>query len=77
MNRAEAKVAVKTAEVGLTYQWYFKNAGVSKFALTNSFKGNSYSVAMTDTRAGRQVYCVVTDKYGNSVKSNTVTLSMK
>ena len=32
---------------------------------------------MSASRSGRQVYCVVTDKYGNSVKSNVVTLRMK
>ena len=75
-NGAKATVKVVATGEGLSYQWYFKNAGASKFVLTNSFKGNSYSIAMDATRAGRQVYCVVTDKYGNSVQSNTVTLSM-
>ncbi len=32
---------------------------------------------MNGTRSGRQIYCVVSDKYGNSVKSDTVTLSME
>ena len=31
---------------------------------------------MDSSRNGRKVYCVVTDKYGNSVKTNTVTLAM-
>ena len=29
-----------------------------------------------ESRAGRQIYCVVTDKYGISVKTDTVTLNM-
>jgi raffinose/stachyose/melibiose transport system permease protein len=45
--------------------------------LTNSFKGASYYVKMTNARAGRQVYCVITDKYGNSVKTNVATLNKK
>ena len=72
-----AKVTVKATGDGLTYKWYFKNKGASKFSYTSSFTGNSYSVKMSADRAGRQVYCVVTDQYGNSVTSNTVTLGMK
>ena len=71
-----AKVTVQATGDGLTYQWYYKNAGASKFSLTDSFKGNSYSVSMSAARSGRQVYCVITDKYGNSVTTDTVTLTM-
>ncbi|MBR6754388.1 MAG: SH3 domain-containing protein [Clostridia bacterium] len=71
-----AKVTVSASGEGLKYQWYFKNKGDSKFTLTNSYKSNTYSVEMNGDRAGRQVYCVITDKYGNSVKTNTVTLGM-
>ena len=76
----EGKSAIVTVNVsgeGLTYKWYFKNAGASKFSYTSSFTGNSYSITMSSARAGRQVYCVVADQYGNSVQSNTVTLSMQ
>ena len=81
-NAAAPKGAVATVKLtasgeGLIYKWYFKNKGASSFSLTNSFTGNTYSVTMDASRAGRQVYCVVSDKYGNSVKSNTVTLNMK
>ncbi len=72
-----AKVVVTATGDGLTYKWYYANKGASTFTYTSTFKGNTYSVAMDSTRVGRRVYCVVTDKYGNSVKTNTVTLSMK
>ncbi len=71
-----AKVSVSAQGDGLTYKWYYKNAGASKFALTTTFKSNTYSVKMTDARNGRQIYCVISDKYGNTVKSNVVTLTM-
>ena len=73
---ATAKVIVSASGDGLTYTWYFKNKGASAFSKTTSFTGNSYSVKMDTSRHGRQVYCVVKDKYGNSVKTETVTLSM-
>lgn len=69
-----AKVSVSVSGEGLTYQWYFKNAGEKKFSLTKSFKGSSYSVKMDASRAGRQVYCIVTDKKGNFVISDVATL---
>lgn len=72
-----AKVSFTAVGDGLTYKWYYKDKGASKFALTTTFKSNSYSVSMTAARAGRQVYCIVTDKYGKTAQTNTVTLSMK
>jgi predicted DNA binding CopG/RHH family protein len=69
-----AKVTVKAIGDGLTYQWYIKNAGSSKW-VKSSVTTNTYSVKMSAAVEGRQVYCVVRDKYGNSVKSKTVTLN--
>ena len=72
-----AKVTVSAEGEGLTYKWYYKDKGSKKFTRTTAFKGASYSVQMTAARSGRQVYCVVTDKYGNTVTTKIVTLSMK
>ena len=71
-----ANVSFTATGDGLTYTWYFKNKGVSYFSKTNSFTSNSYSVAMDATRDGRQIYCVVKDKYGNCVETDVVTLIM-
>lgn len=72
-----AKVTFKAAGEELKYEWYYKNAGESAFTKTSTFTGNSYSVQMNAARHGRQVYCKITDKNGNSVQTETVTLSMK
>ena len=72
----DASVYVDAIGEDLTYAWYYRNAGSSKFTLTTAFTGNTYSVSMTAARSGRQVYCVITDKYGNSVQTDTVTLTM-
>jgi len=61
---------------GLTYEWYYKNAGASKFVKTTTFTGPEYSAQMSQARAGRQIYCVVTDQYGFSVQTETVTLQL-
>ena len=71
----QAKVTVSATGDGLTYTWYFKNKGASSYS-KSSITTNTYTMTMDANRAGRQIYCVVKDKYGNSVKSNVVTLYM-
>ena len=72
-----AKISVKAQGDGLTYEWYYKNADSSIFIYTDTFTSNTYSVSMSAARHGRKVYCLITDKYGNTAKSDTVTLKMK
>ena len=67
---------MKASGDGLKYAWYFKNPGASRFNYTSTFAGDTYTTLMSDSRNGRQVYCVITDKYGNSVTTNTVTMRM-
>jgi len=69
-----AYVTVKVGGEGLTYEWWYKNAGASKFSKTTAFTSNTYSLAVTGARNGRQLYCVITDQYGNRVTTKTVTL---
>ncbi|MBR5529330.1 MAG: leucine-rich repeat domain-containing protein, partial [Oscillospiraceae bacterium] len=71
----QAKTTLKATGDGLKYTWYFKNKGAASFS-KSSLTGTSYYVTMKAACDGRQVYCVVTDKYGTSVKSSVVTLSM-
>ena len=71
-----AKVTVKAAGDGLTYTWYVKDKGAKKFTKT-TVKTASYSAKMTSKVNGRQVYCVVKDKYDKTVQSKTVSLKMK
>ena len=70
------KTTVKAVGDGLTYQWYIKNEGSSKFN-KSSVTTATYSCEMSEKSDGRQIYCVVTDKYGKTAQSNTVTLTMK
>ncbi len=68
-----ATVSVKAQGEGLKYQWYIKNAGSSTFS-ASSTKTAEYSVEMTNARANRELYCVITDAFGNSVTTDTVKL---
>ena len=71
-----AAVSLEAQGDGLTYAWYFKNAGSSEFALAASFTGAEYSIEMSEARDGRMVYCVVTDRYGCTATSDIVSLNM-
>ena len=72
---AKATVKVTATGEGLKYTWWYAPAGSTKYS-KSSVTGASYSVTMDATRAGRKLYCVVSDAYGNSVKSNTVTINL-
>lgn len=70
-----ASTSVAVSGEGLKYQWYFKDAGTSKFSKASTTK-STYKVKMSDKRNGRKIYCVITDSYGASVTSATVTLKV-
>ncbi len=75
-KNATAKVTVKASGDGLKYTWYIKNAGSTKY-IKSSITKSTYSVKMTAKTKNRLVYCVVTDKYGKTIKTVTVKLKMK
>ena len=72
----EAVVSFEAEGEGLTYKWYYKDQGSKEFLLSSKCTDNRYTAEMNEARDGRQVYCVVTDKAGNSLKTDTVTLTM-
>lgn len=74
-SKEKVSVTVKATGDGLKYTWYVKDTGSSKYT-KSSVKTDTYSYTMTSKKAGRRVYCVVKDRYGNTAKTNTVTLSM-
>ena len=71
----KATVTVEAQGDGLTYQWYYCDVGSTEFQKGKIAKA-SYSLAMNASRDGRQVYCIVTDIYGNKITTDTVTLTI-
>lgn len=69
------RIAVRAAASGcnLTYTWYFRNANKTTYS-KSSVKTDMYETKMSASVAGRRVYCIITDIYGNSVKTETVML---
>ena len=76
--RTYITMSVTAEGSGLTYQWYYKNIDMANFSPVSGSAGqqSSYSYKLDWTTRGRQSYCIVKDKYGNSVKSNTAVGSM-
>ena len=70
-------LSLKATGSGLTYQWYYKKAGQSGFSVWNGRTHASETVTPNSSWNGIKLYCVVTDSVGNSVKSNTITVTLK
>ena len=68
-------ISPKVEGEGLTYQWYVKESGAKAFKVS-SIKGSAYALTMQKYMIGRQVYCVITDKDGNSVTTDVATISL-
>jgi uncharacterized protein YecE (DUF72 family) len=66
-------VTVEAEGKGLKYQWYLRNAGSDKW-YKSSVRDNTYDDVMTKARAGREIYCVITDANGNKVTTDVVKL---
>lgn len=55
----------------------YRNEGGKKFIQSTLSTSSTYSVRMTDARAGHQVYCVIMDAEGQTVQSDVATLGMR
>ncbi len=76
LNGKTAKITVKATGDGLKYTWYYKDSGASKYVKDTKNTSATYSIKMSSKVNGRKVYVVVSDKYGTSVKSNAVKLTL-
>ena len=73
-NGQTASATVVAEGLELRYQWYGIEPNGRTF--TSGIRTDTYAVKMIPSKSGRQVYCVVTDKYGFSVTSETAVLRM-
>lgn len=64
-------ITVEVTGDGLAYQWYVMPVSKNEFAPAEGFNTNVYSVPVDFDSDWSQVYCVITDAYGNSVTSET------
>ena len=69
-----ATVGVEALGDDLDYEWYFNDGNGEQFIYSPNYNGNKYSVSMGNDVNGREVYCIVRNKYGISVQSDVVTI---
>ena len=67
-----AEFTAKALGHGLTYQWQLSDDGINW--RNSSTKGTVYNAVLTNVNNGRQVRCMVTDAYGNSVITNPASI---
>ena len=72
----KATFTVQAEGEGLTYQWYYRNAGASTWN-QSSCTSASYSQTGKESINGRQFYCEVTDAYDETVETDVVTLNVE
>ena len=75
-NGEKISVSVKASGDGLTYKWYYQDAGATKWKVSSECDDCYDGYAMSSARNGRKLYCVITDKYGFSIATAAVTVTM-
>ena len=66
-------VSVEATGTDVTYAWWFANAGSEEFSKSDETTP-VYAMEMNELRDGRRLYCVITDLFGQTVQTDTVTI---
>ncbi len=73
--------SVKATGEGLTYQWQYRNAGVTTWSNSGAAAAKTanmtFTVGTDKTLNGRQYRCVVKDSKGSTLNTNAATLTVK
>ena len=72
----KATFSVKATGTGLTYQWYYRKTGDSSWTKWKTATRASASLTVYKSWNGAQFYCLIRDNNNNSVKTNTVKLTV-
>jgi hypothetical protein len=75
----ELSFTVEASGNGLTYQWYYSDNGGStwKISGTPGFNTKTLLPILRDYRDGYKYYCQISDVFGNSVKTEVVSMVVK
>ena len=70
------KFTVKASGNELTYQWWYRKDDSGDFTKSTLAAGKkaTFTMTMADKYDGWQYYCIVTDAYGQTAESDTVTI---
>ena len=69
-------VSLKATADYLYYQWYYKKVGQSSFTEWSGRTHASETVSPNASWNGIQLYCVLTDPFGKTAQSNTITIKV-
>ena len=69
-------ISVKASGSGLKYQWYYKKKGQTSWSVWNGRTHASETVTPNNTWNGIQLYCLIKDGSGSSLKSGTATVTL-
>lgn len=67
-------ISVEVTSDEVSYQWYCRKPGQQDFEKTEITE-DTFQITMTEELHGSEVYCIITDEYGNEITTQTVTLS--
>lgn len=75
----KAVFSVEAVGEGITYQWQYQNIGsaVWKDSSQNGCNSSSLLIEITEGRSGQKYRCVVTDKNGNTVISDSAQITVE
>ena len=69
-------VSLQATGSSIQYQWYFMKNGQTSFSEWSGHTRKSETCTPNVTWDGIQLYCVLTDRFGNTVQSETVTVTI-
>ena len=61
---------------GITWQWQLSDDAGRTWRNSKNTT-SSYATTLSTSNNGRYVRCIVTDKYGNKIKSNAASMNIK
>ena len=70
---SKATVGVEASGTGLSFEWFIKVPGSKDFYSFTTLQ--RWNMTVTEQFSGCQVYCVITDKNGKSVTTDTITIT--
>ena len=70
----KAVFTVAATGESLMYQWYYRNKGVAEWSVWTGKTATTLTTNTYNSSREREVYCLITDKYGNTITSESATM---
>ena len=70
----DAIVTFEAVGNGLTYEWWAKDVQDEIYYKSQTKFTNTYKTKANEERNGREIYCIITDRYGNVLETKPVVI---